>query len=149
QAVFGQLSAYPRALWVAAGLLVLLGFMPGLPAFPFLALAGCMGAIAYLLPLRLKREVAAEEAEKKKDEVAKADAEKDSIKHSLKTPEIELLIGKQLSTKLLTQHQELAFRMNKMRKKYATQYGFVVTEVRPSDDFGIPAKSYQIKIHGT
>src|SRR5690606_1779686 len=39
--------------------------------------------------------------------------------------------------------------MNKMRKKFATQYGFVVPEVRLTDDFAIPAKSYQIKIHGT
>src|SRR5690606_18844889 len=72
-----------------------------------------------------------------------------SIKHSLKTPEIELLIGKQLSTRLLASHQELAFRMNKMRKKFATQYGFVVPEVRLTDDFAIPSKSYQIKIHAT
>ena len=63
--------------------------------------------------------------------------------------EIELLIGKQLSTKLLASHQELAFRMGKMRKKFATQYGFVVPEVRLTDDFAIPAKTYQIKIHGT
>jgi flagellar biosynthesis protein FlhA len=149
QAVFGQLSAYPRALYVAAGLLFLLGVVPGLPMLPFWFLAICMGAIAYVIPLRQNREAAAVAAEKKKDETAKADAEKDNIKHSLKTPEVELLIGKQLSTKLLTQHQELAFRMNKMRKKFATQYGFVVPEVRLSDDFAIPAKSYQIKIHGT
>ncbi|MBX3532422.1 MAG: flagellar biosynthesis protein FlhA [Rhizobiaceae bacterium] len=149
QAVFGQLSAYPRALYVAAGLLFLLGIVPGLPVLPFWTLAIGLSAVAYVIPLRQKREAAAQAAEKKKDETAKADAEKDSIKHSLKTPEVELLIGKQLSTKLLTQHQELAFRMNKMRKKFATQYGFVVPEVRLSDDFAIPAKSYQIKIHGT
>src|SRR6476620_1553038 len=35
QAVFGQLGAHPRALYVAASLLVLLGLMPGLPLFPF------------------------------------------------------------------------------------------------------------------
>jgi flagellar biosynthesis protein FlhA len=149
QAVFGQLSAYPRALYVASGLLFLLGIVPGLPVLPFWTLAVCLATVAYVIPLRQKREAAAVAAEKKKDDTAKADAEKDSIKHSLKTPEVELLIGKQLSTKLLTQHQELAFRMNKMRKKFATQYGFVVPEVRLSDDFAIPAKSYQIKIHGT
>ena len=36
-----------------------------------------------------------------------------------------------------------------MRKKFATQYGFVVPEVRLTDDFNIPRKSYQIKVHGT
>ena len=39
--------------------------------------------------------------------------------------------------------------MGKMRKKFATQYGFVVPEVRLTDDFAIPSKSYQIKVHGT
>jgi flagellar biosynthesis protein FlhA len=149
KAVFGQLSAYPRALYVAAGLLFVMGLIPGLPLLPFWFLAVSMSVIAYVIPLRQRREAAAKEAEHKKEETAKVDAEKDSIKHSLKTPEIELLIGKLLSTKLLTQHQELAYRMNRMRKKFATQYGFVVPEVRLSDDFGIPAKSYQIKIHGT
>jgi flagellar biosynthesis protein FlhA len=149
QAVFGQLSAYPRALYVAAGLLTLLGLMPGLPALPFWFLAVCMGTIAYLLPLRQNRQAEAEAAVKKQEEQVKVEEERNSIKHSLKTPEIELLIGKQLSTKLLTAHQELAFRMNKMRKKFATQYGFVVPEVRLTDDYAIPTKSYQIKIHGT
>src|SRR5690554_4592111 len=36
QAVFGQLGAYPRALFVAAMLLFVLALMPGLPALPFL-----------------------------------------------------------------------------------------------------------------
>ncbi len=149
QAVFGQLGAYPRALYVAAGLMVLLGLMPGLPMFPFVTLALAMAAIGYLIPLRHKREVA-EQAEIARQEVAtKEDEEKNSVKASLKTAEIELLIGKQLSTKLLVSHQELAFRMAKMRKKFASQYGFVVPEVKLTDDLALQSKSYQIKIHGT
>ncbi|MBO6901303.1 MAG: flagellar biosynthesis protein FlhA [Rhizobiaceae bacterium] len=149
QAVFGQLGAYPRALWVAAALLLMLGLMPGLPALPFLFLAAAIGSVAYILPLRRNREAAAAAAEQKKLSDAREDEERNSIKHSLKTPEVELLIGKQLSTRLLASHQELAFRMNKMRKKFATQYGFVVPEVRLADDYAIPNKHYQIKIHGT
>lgn len=149
QAVFGQLSAYPRALFVAAGLLTLLGLMPGLPALPFIFLALCLSTIAYVLPLRANRQAEAEAVAKQEEDEAKVEEERNSIKHSLRTPEIELLIGKQLSTKLLTAHQELSFRMNKMRKKFAAQYGFVVPEVRLADDFSIPPKSYQIKIHGT
>src|SRR5690606_18901761 len=58
QAVFGQLGAYPRALYVAAALLIVLGLMPGLPMFPFVALAGCMAAVGYIIPLRHDRRVA-------------------------------------------------------------------------------------------
>lgn len=149
QAVFGQLSAYPRALWVAATLLVVLALMPGLPAFPFLTLAALMGTVAYVLPMRENKRVAAEqEVENAKKEKAEEE-ERQSVKNSLRTAEIELLIGKQLSTRLLPSHQELAFRMGKMRKKFATQYGFVVPEVKLTDDFAIPPKSYQIKVHGT
>lgn len=36
-----------------------------------------------------------------------------------------------------------------MRKKFATQYGFVVPEIKVIDDMGIADKSYQIRIHGT
>ncbi len=149
QAVLHQLSAYPRALYVAALLLGVLALIPGLPALPFVLLAGAMASVAYVIPLRQKRERAEIELAEKQKEATKEEEEKNSIKTSLKTAEIELLIGKQLSTRLIASHQELAFRMGKMRKKFATQYGFVVPEVRLTDDFSIPSKSYQIKIHGT
>jgi flagellar biosynthesis protein FlhA len=37
-AVIGQLSGYPRALWVASGLMATLALVPGLPILPFTAL---------------------------------------------------------------------------------------------------------------
>jgi flagellar biosynthesis protein FlhA len=149
QAVFGQLGAYPRALYVAAMLMLLLAIMPGLPMLPFLFLSVSMAAIGYIIPMRHRREVAAAKQVENDKQATKEEEDRNSVKASLKTSEIELLIGKQLSTKLLTAHQELAFRMGKMRKKFATQYGFVVPEVRLTDDYAIPAKSYQIKVHGT
>ena len=101
QAVFGQLGAYPRALYVAALLLAVLGIMPGLPMLPFFALAGGMTAIGYIIPLRHDRRVAEADKVEKDKQASKDEEERNSIKSSLKTAEIELLIGKQLSTKLL------------------------------------------------
>jgi flagellar biosynthesis protein FlhA len=149
QAVFGQLGAYPRALYVAALLLAVLALLPGLPALPFVGLALLMATVGYVIPLRQNRREAAAQAADEQRQASKDEEERNSIKSSLKTAEIELAIGKQLSTRLLTSHQELAFRMGKMRKKFAQQYGFVVPEVRLTDDFSIPGKSYQIKVHGT
>ena len=149
EAVFGQLGAYPRALSVAALLIFGIALMPGLPFLPFAILAACMGALAFAIPRQRNKQKAVEVQAEQQAAAAKEEEEKHSIKSSLKTAEVELLIGKQLSTRLLTAHQELAFRMGKMRKKFATQYGFVVPEVRLTDDFSIPPKSYQIKIHGT
>jgi flagellar biosynthesis protein FlhA len=108
-----------------------------------------MATVGYVIPMRESRRVAEAAEAAKKQQVVKDDEEKNSVKASLKTAEIELLIGKQLSAKLLASHQELAFRMSKMRKKFAQQYGFVVPEVRLTDDFAIPTKSYRIKMHGT
>jgi flagellar biosynthesis protein FlhA len=149
EAVFGQLGAYPRALSVSALLLFGMGLMPGLPMLPFFVLGLAMASIAWVIPRERSKKLAAEQEAAREVEATKLEEEKQSIKASLKTAEIELLIGKQLSTRLLTSHQELAFRMGKMRKKFATQYGFVVPEVKLTDDFSIPPKNYQIKIHGT
>ncbi|MGE0024407.1 MAG: FHIPEP family type III secretion protein, partial [Hyphomicrobium sp.] len=72
-----------------------------------------------------------------------------SVKEQLKTAEVEIALGKQLSAALLASQGELAHRVGRMRRAFAKQYGFVVPDIRISDDLGIPPKTYQIKIHGT
>jgi flagellar biosynthesis protein FlhA len=150
KAVVDQLAGYPRALAVTSGLVFLLAFMPGLPFFPFAALGGIMAFGGWVIPRRVEAEAVAKrqfEEQKKASEIK--DKDKDSVKQALKTPEIELALGKQVSTRLLGAHQELAFRVGKMRKKFAGQYGFVVPEIKVSDELGISDKSYHIRIHGT
>ena len=46
----GQLLRYPRALKIAGGMLLLFGLMPGMPALPFIVLAGLVFLIARSLP---------------------------------------------------------------------------------------------------
>jgi flagellar biosynthesis protein FlhA len=150
KAVVDQLAGYPRALGMSSGLVMVLAVMPGLPFLPFAALGGVLAFASWAIPRRKAEEALAEqqaEEQRKASEIKPDD--KDSVKQALKTPEIELLLGKQVSTRLLGAHQELAFRVGKMRKKFATQYGFVVPEIRVSDDISIPDKAYQIRIHGT
>ncbi|MFT4162693.1 flagellar biosynthesis protein FlhA [Shinella zoogloeoides] len=149
QAVINQLSGYPRALFVASGLMTLLAVMPGLPFFPFMVLGGVMAFGAWIIPRRIEEENRLKREAEAQQVQATREQEKDSVKSVLKTAEIELLLGKQVSTRLLGAHQELAFRVGKMRKKFAAQYGFVVPEIKVSDDITIPDKSYQIRIHGT
>jgi type III secretion protein V len=52
----GQLLGQPKALAIAAGLLVLLAIIPGFPAIPFLVISGGLGFVSYRL---LKAEKAA------------------------------------------------------------------------------------------
>ena len=87
------------------------------------------------LVLEQQREVANEEA-------------RTSVKELLRIVEIELCLGKQISGALLQSQNELAQRVSKMRRKFAKQYGFVVPDIKLSDDLSIAPKSYQIKIHG-
>jgi len=149
QAVLGQLGTYPRALFVAAGLMFTMAVVPGLPFLPFMALGGLMAFVGYAIPRRIaEREAQAAAKVKEKEEQAKREAQ-DSVKESLKTAEIELCLGKQLSMKLLNAHGELAHRVGKMRRKFAQQYGFVVPDIKLTDTLALPGKTYQVKIHGT
>ena len=60
---------------------------------------------------------------------------KDSVKEQLKTAEIELVLGKQLSIHAAgARTTSSAHRVGKMRRKFATQYGFVVPEIKLTDD---------------
>ncbi|MBN9053493.1 MAG: FHIPEP family type III secretion protein, partial [Rhizobiales bacterium] len=131
------------------GVAVMAALVPGLPFFPFMVLGGIMAFGSWVIPRRIAEENRVKREQEAQEVQATRDQEKDSVKSMLKTAEIELLLGKQVSTRLLGAHQELAFRVGKMRKKFAAQYGFVVPEIKVSDDITIPDKSYQIRIHGT
>jgi len=149
QAVIGQLGNYPQALSVASVALFILAFMPGLPFVPFGLLGSGMAAAAYLIPReRLRRQEAAD-SRLLQIEKQKQNDERNSVKEFLKTAEIELCLGKQLASAMLMAHGELAGRVAKMRRKFAQTYGFVVPEIKLSDDLSIPPKSYSIRIHGT
>ncbi|MBR0699751.1 flagellar biosynthesis protein FlhA [Bradyrhizobium diazoefficiens] len=147
QAVLRQLSGYPRAVSAAALMMFVLALMPGLPLAPFVALGGVMAFVGYSLP---RRQAAQErkEAALKADERAQAEA-KESVKEQLKTAEIELALGGHLSVHLLGSRTELAHRVARIRKKFAKQYGFVIPEIKLTDNLSIDPKSYQIRIHDT
>ncbi|MDA4847560.1 flagellar biosynthesis protein FlhA [Hoeflea poritis] len=148
-AVVGQLSGYPRALFVAAGLMIVLAVVPGLPFLPFMILGSAMAFAGWFIPRQIERHNQAIRQNEEHALLELKKQEKDSVKNVLHTSEIELCLGKHVSTKLLGAHQELAFRVGKIRKKFASQYGFVVPEIKVTDDFAVPDKSYQIRIHGT
>jgi flagellar biosynthesis protein FlhA len=134
---------------VSALVMFVLALAPGLPLLPFALLGSTMSFIAYVIPKRRAELVAAEEAKARATTQVAEEEARQSIKESLKTVEIELCLGKQISASFVKTHNELAQRVAKMRRKFAKQYGFVVPEIRLSDDLAIRAKTDQIKIHGT
>ncbi len=149
KAIIDQLSHYPHALFMAALLMMLLGVMPGLPFIPFAGLGGILAFAGVSIPNRIAREKAVAAAEKtRQDEKVRAEA-RSSIKEQLKSAEIELCFSKELTAALLASHNEIASRVAKMRRKFARQYGFVVPEIKLTDDIKTPSKCYQIRVHGT
>ncbi len=149
EAVLNQLGAYPRALSVAALLLGMMALMPGLPFFPFATLAVAMAVAAFIIPQQRARVLAEAEAKEQQAAQVKQEEDRNSVKELLRTSEIELCLGRQLSSAMLVAHGELAHRVAKMRRKFAQQYGFVIPEIKLTDDLGLAPKTYSIKIHGT
>jgi len=148
-AVFAQLGNYPRALTVAGAVLFALALAPGLPFLPFALLGGGLVFISISIPKKIAQLKAAEDAAQKEVERLSREEERQSVKEQLKTAEVEICLGKQLSTSLLVSQGELAHRVGRMRRSFAKQYGFVVPDIRITDDLAIPSKTYQIRIHGT
>lgn len=149
RAVLGQLGAYPRALFMAAGMMALFAIMPGLPTIPFVALGAILAFTGYMIP-RARRAAEAEKAAKLQREVdEKARAQHDSVRAELDVPELELVVGKQLARTVLRSPTELTHRLAKIRRKFAREYGFVIPEVKVSEDLTLAAKSYEVRVHGT
>jgi flagellar biosynthesis protein FlhA len=146
--VVGQVGNHPKALLMTAAAMGLLALGPGLPLLPF-AILGVVAAVAgYAIPRRWAQEKLAEDAKvREATQVAEEEA-RQSIKGALKISEIEIVFGQRLSAEFIRKHEELAQRVAKLRRKFAKQYGFVVPEINLSDDFSLPARGYQIRIHG-
>jgi flagellar biosynthesis protein FlhA len=149
EAIFRQLGSYPRALWVAAMLLGSLSLIPGLPFLPFAVLAALMAGGALTVERQTAETVKRVDTEARLAAERKDDEEKNSVKELLRTSEIELRLGRQISSGMLVAHGELAHRVAKMRRRFAQDFGFVIPEIRLNDDLQIPPRSYVIKIHGT
>ncbi|WP_232372793.1 flagellar biosynthesis protein FlhA [Acuticoccus mangrovi] len=149
KAVLGQLGAYPRALIMAATLMAIFSAVPGLPTIPFMLLAGILAFVAYTIPRQRKAaEMEKEKAAKRAaDEAARAS--QDSVKAELDIPELELTVGKQLARTVLRSPTELAHRVAKIRRKFAREYGFVIPEIKVNESLTVPAKGYEISVHGT
>lgn len=148
-AVLGQLGAYPRALFVAAGLMFAMALVPGLPLLPFALLGAVMAFVGYQIPKQLARKQAIEAEKAEAERQVKEREARESVKESLRTPEIEVCVGKQLAGQVLRMPTELSNRIGKMRRKFAVRYGFVVPDIRMTESLQVATKGYQIKIHGT
>ena len=147
KAVLEQLGRYPRALFVSSGLMALLALMPGLPFLPLSALSGLLGYSGVALGRLIAERSPANASPSAQN--SSADSERvDTAREQLRPIEIELCLSKELALRLLPSHDEIAARMGKIRRNFARQFGFIIPNIKLTDDLSIAPKFYQIKIHG-
>jgi flagellar biosynthesis protein FlhA len=143
-----QLAAYPRAIWVSAGVLAAFGIVPGLPKLPFLALAAGM---AFLARKAEKAETTRRERAQT-DQIAAREPEKadDPMRDLLQIDPIELEVGYAVIP-LVDEKQggDLLERIQLLRKQAALEVGILVPPIRVRDDIRLPANDYVIKLRGS
>ncbi len=122
---------------------------PACPSFRSRYLASIFAGSAFRIQRAARQQAADVENERAAELAEQQQADDRSLKKSLAVAEIEVVMGKQVSVALLPQNEELTFRMSRIRKRFAQDYGFVIPEVAIKDDLTIPPTHYQIRIFGT
>ncbi|MFG6531336.1 MULTISPECIES: flagellar biosynthesis protein FlhA [unclassified Sulfitobacter] len=146
EAVFDQLSNFPKALYMAALLLFGIGLLPGFPLLVFALLAAAMVGLGLMI-----QRGAAEAAEAK----AKADAEAQKKQempevdnNPMHLDELRLVLGEGLVALANRPDAVLPSKIKSLRKHFAEEFGFPMPSVRIKDDVSLPINSYAFQIHG-
>jgi flagellar biosynthesis protein FlhA len=137
--VAGQLFAQPRALAMSAGVLCLLGLVPGLPTVPFLVVGGLLGVMAY----------AHTDPPAEGEAPAATAAAADPLEAAIAVDPLSVEVGYALIS-LVDERQggTLLSRVRSIRKQIATDTGIVVPAVHIADNLQLGPRAYVIKVKG-
>jgi len=146
-----QMFGSPRLLWIAGGVLAVLGLIPGLPKFAFFSLAGLlMFAAKKMKPQEQKDEV--EELEKLAKAALPGGAAApavDPMDAALKLDELMLEVGMGLVPLVdAAKGGQLLSRVKSMRKNLAQQLGFLVPSIHITDNLSLREREYVIYLRG-
>ena len=146
QQVIGQVFADPKVLAVTAGVMGLIGIIPGMPNLVFLALAAVCGGAAWLTAQRTRKKAASDAnpapvaapppAELGWDDVTQEDPLGLEVGYRL----VPLVDAKQGG--------ELMARIKGVRKKLTQEIGFLIQPVHIRDNLELQPSSYRITLHG-
>jgi flagellar biosynthesis protein FlhA len=140
-----QVLSRRRPLIIAAGVMLSLAAIPGLPKVSFLLLAAVTGFLAWRAP-KIAAEPAVGAAAAAAGEKKPA---KDSVEDLLKLDELSLEVGYGLVA-LVDQNQggQLLARVKALRQNLAQQLGFIVPPVHITDNVRLKPKEYAIALRG-
>ena len=142
-----QLVADPRLLGVAAGVLALLGVVPGMPNLVFLSMAGLAAGSAWFIHRRQTREAAAPAT------VTPTAAVGDSRELSWDDMQPVDLVGLEVGYRLVPlvdkgQGGDLLARIRGVRLKVSQELGFLVPAVHIRDNLDLSPNAYRIQLSG-
>ncbi|WP_017409953.1 flagellar biosynthesis protein FlhA [Aeromonas hydrophila] len=150
-AVLGQLFDNPKALIISAGILLMMGLVPGMPHFAFLSLGAIAAAGAWWL-LRREKQLAAKAA---KGELMPASTEQTHEQKDLSWDDVMPvdIIGLEVGYQLIplvdrNQGGELLNRIKGVRKKLSQELGFLVPAVHIRDNLDLAPNQYRITLMG-
>ncbi len=152
--VVSQLFSNPRSLYIAAGVLGMLGIIPGMPHVAFLTLAAVAATCAYFVAQanekRKAEETAVEEEDKPAEEATVAPERKELSWDDVQPVDpIGLEVGYRLIP-LVDQAQDgsLMGRIKGVRKKLSQELGFLIPSVHIRDNLDLAPTAYKITLMG-
>tara|TARA_Y100000782_G_scaffold28123_1_gene31389 strand:- start:10404 stop:12515 length:2112 start_codon:yes stop_codon:yes gene_type:complete len=151
--VVSQMFASPKALVVAAGIMTVMGIIPGMPHVAFLSLALLSAGGAWWVIKKEKERVQVEE-DKAKEE-AELPEEPESEKRELDWDDVMPvdMIGLEVGYRLIPmvdkmQGGQLLSRIKGVRKKLSQDLGFLVPSVHIRDNLDLLPGAYRITLMG-
>ena len=142
--ITSKLLAYPRALYIVAGLFLFFVFIPKLPKLPFLLIGIAVAVIGYRMEQEKKRELL-----KPKPEIEETPEKKEEdVMALLDVDPIELEFGYGLIP-LVDKEQggDLLERVSTLRRQCALELGIVIPLIRIRDNIKLKPNAYSIKIY--
>lgn len=154
--ISSQMFGTPKALAVAATLMVIMGLIPGMPHTAFLGLAAVAGAGAYLVHRKLQKEAADEAAAVQVANQLPMTPDPDVIdQKELNWQDVAPvdLLGLEVGYRLIplvdkTQGGQLLGRIKGIRKKLSQDLGFLMPSVHIRDNLDLTPNSYRIILKG-
>jgi flagellar biosynthesis protein FlhA len=142
-----QLFGNPKALGVAAGLLGVMGVIPGMPNVSFLLVAALAGSAAYIIKKRRTATALAATAPKP---VAAAPETKELTWEDVRPVD---LIGLEVGYRLVSlvdkrQSGDLLGRVRGVRRKLSQELGFLIPAVHIRDNLDLAPNVYRINLSG-
>ncbi|MFS2224810.1 flagellar biosynthesis protein FlhA [Pantoea sp. B65] len=143
-----QLFNNPRVMMLSAGVLGLLGLVPGMPNFVFLLFTGALLGLAwYMRGKEMKPKAAPQTTTMKPKETATA------TEASWTDVQLEDSLGMEVGYRLIPmvdfqQDGELLGRIRSIRKKFAQEVGFLPPVVHIRDNMELPPARYRILMKG-